>query len=268
MRYTTSLVAFVVLLAGGFSPAWAQDDAAALRAEVERLAAEVERLTQENQALRLQLAAFQDESEAETAQTQALVQELEVTREEVEDLRAERDTLQTLAALPTRDTAGARLTATYDAEADATVVASPTLPIPETRGLLTVEHQVGVSYQHAGEALAERPTELDVVIHTIENNNSRYRRLESITLIADGEAMVLPISGYEVLHTLRPSNSRRDIERINEAITVRMTYEQLRLAASATVLELQLRRRSYELTRDHAALFAAVLERWRETPSE
>lgn len=223
-----ALVAGLVLA----TPAWAEEPDVALRA-----------LERENAVLR---------------------QKLEAARAELRDLRTERDQLQTLAALPPKETPAARLTGRFDPESRRTLVESSALVIPETLRGLDTEHLLAVRFGFAGEEPRDPIGEAAIVVTTLANTNGRYRALETLSFLADGAAVEFPIESYRVLRKMRSGLAGKNV-RIDEEVLVTGDRDAFRTLALAQELRLEMGRRTLALSRDHHALIHAVYERMRET---
>lgn len=199
------------------------------------------------------------ELEAENAR---LRQELQTARQEVEDLRIERGKLQTLAALPPKETPAARLMSEFDPETRRTRVESKPMVIPATLRGLDVPHRLGVRFAFAGTTVDAPIEEALIVITTQANTNSRYAGLSEIAIQSDGTSMPLALESYRVVKKIRSGMGGKNV-RIDEELLVVGDRELFRTLALAQDLTLAIGSRELELSRDHHALIAAVYERMR-----
>lgn len=228
-------------------PVLGEDDA-----EKKRLAdleAEVARLRDENQKLR---------------------EQLDVTETAKEDLTVERTRLEQLAGMTAKgelvESRIAQVRTTFDEAADLTSVVTVPEAIQGPGGLQWTEHRMSVRYAHPGrQPTAELPDTFHFDIFTIDNPDTRYRSLRSVTFIIDGESLELPVANYEILETrtrvTRVRTGNRTTSTFREQLTVDFDRPTLHRLSRATEVQIMLFRTRFTLSRENIATFVAVRER-------
>jgi len=271
----------------GAAPAGHAEQAPARDATVEALRQEVAALKAENQALREQVKLLQAQSNnpgttpnptpanttAQAASDPAprvadLEQDLAEARAKVELLETEKAELEKLAGVTAKgelvESAKARIAATYDAQADRTVVEAKAVAADGPQILGFSGYAVGAGFDFAGRELEAMPEQYHLLLYTSGNKDKRVRTAKEVTLIVDGQQMTAPVTDYEVLGSFggsRPGSKGRSAESRDERLTITIDAATAARLGAASSLELHLPKFPLELRRDHIALIEGVRRR-------
>lgn len=252
------------------------DRATSLQRQLDEANLVIADLRRENNTLRDQLAASSPTAEPSATATPDTDAELAVQRQRAADLQAENARLAELAGLRDKDAltdqAAARFTADYDPDADTTTVTSPTAALEAPRGLLgSADFTLGAAYTRPGTpdgTLSEPIDPLTLVFRTHSHPTNRLRTTRTATLTVDGQPYELPLIAYTELSENKPparftspGKPTRSSSTYDEELNFTLTREALRALAHATDATLELPNFKATLTRQHTALFNAVLLR-------
>ena len=130
---------------------------------------------------------------------------------------------------------------------------------------LASTHTVAFGFTLPAGAGGDKPGPMELAVTTYRNRGRPYRNLETAGLTLDGtEERTLPVAGYETLEAYPPpANTRAGRTRYDDRLTLTLdgaTADRLATADDAT---LRLGGTTLPLSREHLAMFRAVLERHR-----
>jgi len=253
-------------------------------AAVEVLRKELVALRTENQALRERVRELEAASvdpppnpsptptagdgAGDTTAVTELEQDLAEARAKVELLETEKAELEKLAGVTAKgelvESARARISATYDEKADQTVVQAKALRADGPQILGFSGYAVGAGFTFPGQTIEAMPEAYQIYLYTKGNKDKRFRSADEVTLIVDGQSMVVPVADYEVLAKsggTRPGAKSRSAESRDERLVITVDAATAARLGAASTLELHLPNFPFELRRDHIALIEGVRRR-------
>ncbi|MHC4997278.1 MAG: hypothetical protein ACYTGQ_19795 [Planctomycetota bacterium] len=147
------------------------------------------------------------------------------------------------------------ITTDYDAASDTTTLSSRSWDMDMTRGAARY-HWLSVEASFKGKTPPANPPAATINFQTFFTGGV-YGKLKDVTLTADGQALRLPITGYENRYR-RGGTLRNKVRKDDEFFSVSIKPEQLRAIAGASGVTGEMGNSKFTLTHDQIASFKTL----------